>query len=83
MAVAVGTSLLVIAMKSFAALAGYLSAIQIDWGLALAVTALALVGSVIGGRLAGTMDPDRLRRGFGVFVLGMAVFVLAQTGLAG
>lgn len=83
MAVAVGTSLLVIAMKSFAALAGYLSAVQIDWGLALAVTALALVGSVIGGRLAGTIDPDRLRRGFGVFVLGMAVFVLAQTGLAG
>lgn len=82
MATAVGTSLLVIAMKSFAALAGYLTAVQIDWGLAASVTALALVGSVIGGRLAGRIDPDRLRKGFGVFVLAMAVFVLAQTGLS-
>lgn len=82
MATAVGTSLLVIALKSFAALAGYLTAVQIDWGLAAAVTALALVGSVIGGWLAGRIDPDRLRKGFGVFVLAMAVFVLAQTGLS-
>ena len=82
MATAVGTSLLVIAMKSFAALAGYLTAVQIDWGLAASVTALALVGSVIGGWLAGRIDPDRLRRGFGVFVLAMAVFVLAQAGLS-
>jgi uncharacterized protein len=82
MATAVGTSLLVIALKSFAALAGYLSAVQIDWGLAAWVTALALVGSVIGGWLAGRIDPDRLRRSFGIFVLGMAVFVLAQTGLS-
>ena len=55
---------------------------QIDWGLAASVTALALVGSVIGGWLAGRIDPDRLRRGFGVFVLAMAVFVLAQAGLS-
>src|SRR5690606_23331594 len=82
MATAVGTSLLVIAMKSFAALAGYLSAVQVDWNLALWVTALALVGSVVGGRLAGQINPDRLRTGFGAFVLGMAIFVLAQTGLA-
>jgi len=83
MAAAVGTSLLVIVMKSFAALAGYLSAVQIDWTLAFWVTALALVGSVIGGQLVGRIDPERLRKGFGIFVLAMAVFVLAQTGLSG
>lgn len=82
MATAVATSLLVIAMKSFAALAGYLTAVQIDWGFAAAVTALAIVGSVIGGRLAGRIHPDRLRKGFGIFVLAMAIFVLAQTGLS-
>lgn len=82
MATAVGTSLLVIAMKSFAALAGYLTAVQIDWGLAASVTALAIVGSFIGGWLAGRIDPDRLRKGFGIFVLAMAIFVLAQTGLS-
>jgi len=78
MAVAVGTSLVVIAMKSFAALAGYLSAVQIDWGLALAVTAAAVVGGVLGARLAGRI-PDRvLRQGFGWFVVVMGAFVLIQ-----
>lgn len=82
MATAVGTSLLVISLKSFAALAGYLSAVQIDWGLAAAVTVMALIGSVLGGALAGRIDPERLRKGFGIFVLAMAIFVLAQSGLA-
>ncbi|MFG2058139.1 sulfite exporter TauE/SafE family protein [Micromonospora sp. NPDC048930] len=78
MPVAVGTSLVVIAMKSFAGLAGYLSSVSINWGLALAVTAAAIVGSVLGGRLAGKIPADLLRKSFGWFVVVMGVFVLAQ-----
>ncbi|MEV0810829.1 sulfite exporter TauE/SafE family protein [Micromonospora sp. NPDC050200] len=78
MPVAVGTSLVVIAMKSFAGLAGYLSTVTINWGLAAAVTAAAVVGSVLGGRLAGRVPEDVLRRAFGWFVVVMGVFVLAQ-----
>ncbi len=78
MPVAVGTSLVVIAMKSLAGLGGYLSSVQIDWGLAAAVTAAAVVGSVLGGRLAGRVPPDTLRKGFGWFVLAMAAFILVQ-----
>ncbi|MET8833256.1 sulfite exporter TauE/SafE family protein [Micromonospora sp. NPDC004540] len=78
MPVAVGTSLVVIAMKSFAGLAGYLSSVTINWGLALAVTAAAIVGSVLGGRLAGKIPADVLRRSFGWFVVVMGIFVLAQ-----
>ncbi|MER5361123.1 sulfite exporter TauE/SafE family protein [Streptomyces sp. NPDC002785] len=78
MSVAVGTSLLVIAMKSFAGLAGHLSGVQIDWGLALAVTAVAVVGSLIGGRFAGRIPQDTLRKAFGWFVVVMGVFVLSQ-----
>jgi uncharacterized membrane protein YfcA len=78
MGVAVGTSLLVIAMKSFAGLAGHLSGVSIDWGLALTVTAAAVVGSLIGGRLAGRIPQDALRKAFGWFVVVMGVFVLAQ-----
>ncbi|MEH0822674.1 MULTISPECIES: sulfite exporter TauE/SafE family protein [unclassified Micromonospora] len=78
MPVAVGTSLVVIAMKSFAGLAGYLSSVQIHWGLAAGVTAAAVVGSLLGGRLAGRIPADLLRRGFGWFVVVMGVFVLAQ-----
>ncbi|MFC3688857.1 sulfite exporter TauE/SafE family protein [Aquipuribacter hungaricus] len=78
MSIAVGTSLLVIAMKSFAGLGGYLASVQIDWGLAAAVTAAAVLGSVLGGTLTGRIAPDTLRRGFGWFVVVMGVFVLAQ-----
>ncbi|WP_420341046.1 sulfite exporter TauE/SafE family protein [Streptomyces xinghaiensis] len=78
MGVAVGTSLLVISMKSFAGLAGYLSSVQIDWGLAGIVTAAAVVGSLVGGRVAGRIPQDTLRKGFGWFVVVMGVFVLGQ-----
>lgn len=78
MAVAVGTSLLVIAMKSLGGLAGYLSAVELDWPLVLAVTAAAIVGSVVGGRLAGRIPETALRKGFGWFVLVMGAFVLTQ-----
>ncbi|ALO12477.1 putative permease [Streptomyces venezuelae] len=78
MGIAVGTSLLVIAMKSFAGLAGHLSGVEIDWRLALIVTAAAVVGSLAGSRVAGRIPPDALRKGFGWFVVVMGVFVLAQ-----
>ncbi|MEV7794088.1 sulfite exporter TauE/SafE family protein [Streptomyces sp. NPDC087512] len=78
MGVAVGTSLLVIAMKSFAGLAGHLSGVGIDWRLALTVTAAAVVGSLAGGRLAGRIPQDALRKAFGWFVVVMGVFVFAQ-----
>jgi hypothetical protein len=78
MPVAVGTSLLVIAMKSAAGLTGYLASVQIDWGLAAAVTAAAVAGSLVGGRLTGLVKPDHLRQGFGWFVLVMAAVILGQ-----
>jgi uncharacterized membrane protein YfcA len=78
MAVAVGTSLLVIAMKSFAGLAGYLADVHIGWVLVAAVTAAAILGGLAGARLAGRIHADRLRKAFGWFVITMGVFVLAQ-----
>lgn len=78
MPVAVGTSLVVIAMKSFAGLAGYLTTVSLDWGLVLGVTAAAVLGSFVGARLAGRIPETMLRKGFGYFVLLMGVFVLVQ-----
>ncbi|MFF8840235.1 sulfite exporter TauE/SafE family protein [Streptomyces sp. NPDC015130] len=76
--IAVGTSLLVIAMNSFAGLAGHLSGAAIDWPLALTVTVTAVAGSLIGGRVAGRIPQEVLRRAFGCFVVVMGVFVLTQ-----
>lgn len=78
MPVAVGTSLVVIAMKSFAGLGGYLTTVSLDWALVGGVTAAAILGSFIGARLAGRIPEALLRKGFGFFVLAMGVFVLVQ-----
>jgi uncharacterized membrane protein YfcA len=78
MSAAVGTSLLVIAMKSFAGLAGYMASVEIDWPLAGAITAAAVLGSLVGSRLNGRIDPDTLRKAFGWFVIVMGLVILAQ-----
>ena len=78
MSVAVGTSLVVIAMKSFAGLAGYLTTVHLDWGVTLGVTAAAIVGSLLGSKLAARIPEATLRKAFGWFVLAMGTFVLIQ-----
>ena len=87
---AVATSLLVVAMKSFAGLAGYLFVFgqgtfisvnpetEINWSATLIITAAAIVGALIGSSIVGRIHPDKLRKAFGYFVLVMAVFILSQ-----
>jgi uncharacterized membrane protein YfcA len=78
MPVAVGTSLVVIAMKSFAGFAGYLSSVTIDWRLAGMVTAAAVLGALLGSRLTSLINPDSLRKAFGWFVLVMSSVILVE-----
>jgi uncharacterized membrane protein YfcA len=73
---AVGTSLLVITLNSAAGFAGYLSHVEIGFGLAVAVSAAALVGSVTGALVSRRVSPERLRRGFAGFVVAMAAWML-------
>lgn len=75
---AVGTSLLVIAMKSFAGYAGHAAHVSIDLQMAAMVSVAAVVGSFIGSAMAGHVPAESLRRGFAGFVLIMACFVLYQ-----
>ncbi len=76
MHVAVGSSLVVIAMKSAAGFAGYASGVTLDWRLAIGVTVAAALGTIVGGRLANRLDASSLRRGFGWFVLGVGQTVV-------
>ncbi len=77
MAVAVGTSLLVIALKSLAGVAGYLTTTVVDWPLVGALAVMAVAGSLVGARLQARVPEEALRRVFGWFVVGMGVLVLA------
>ena len=74
----VGTSLLVIAMNSAAGFAGYLGTVELQWALVAAFTALAAGGSFAGTYLARFLSGAVLKRGFAVFLVLMAVFILYQ-----
>jgi|GEM_PF-640185 uncharacterized protein len=75
---AVGTSLLVIALKSLAGAAGHLSHVSIDFSLAAMITAVAVVGTLIGSQLAQRIAADKLRKAFAVLVLSMAAVMLVK-----
>jgi uncharacterized membrane protein YfcA len=76
--VAVGTSLLVIAMNALAGFAAYAGHARVDYSVAAAVSAAAVVGSWIGSQLTARVDPRFLRRSFAGLVIGMAIVVGAR-----
>ncbi len=84
MTTAVGTSLLIITLQAGAGLVGHVQHTHINWPLTLAVTALAIAGSLVGTRVADRIPPRLLRTSFGWFLTAMATLVLleqAPTGL--
>ncbi len=79
-AAAVGTSLLIIVLKSATAFAGYLSHVQVDLGLIAVVSGTAVLGSFLGSRLALHVEPAALQRAFAGFVMAMACLILVREG---
>jgi len=80
MPAAVGTSLLVIAINSAAALAVRLGGpIALDWPLLAVFTAAALAGALAGNRLASRVDPARLGTVFTVLLVAVAAYSLARS----
>lgn len=81
--VAVGTSLTIIALKSFAGFWKYLDVLRdaglgLDWPVLVTFTALGAAGSLGGNLLGGRVSPDRLRRGFAVFLVIAGTLMLWQ-----
>jgi uncharacterized protein len=75
---AVGTSLLIIAAKSLIGFTGDLSHYQMDWKLLLIVTALAIAGIFIGNKLSHKIPGEKLKKGFGWFVLVMGIYIIVK-----
>ncbi len=78
---AIGTSLLVIALKSLAGFLGYLSHVSVNYTLASVVTGSAVGGAFLGSFLAHRLKAHQLRQGFAWFILAMAVYILIRQGL--
>lgn len=81
MRLAVGTSLVIIAIKSFAGFVGYLSVLEalnltIDWQIIGMFSAIGVLGSWLGHKLSNKVNQEQLKQGFAVFLILMGVFIL-------
>lgn len=78
---AVGTSLVIIAVKSLLGFLGEGSETSIDWVFLSKITAFAVVGIFIGGALSKRVNSDNLKPVFGWFVLIMGIYIIIKETL--
>lgn len=84
---AVGTSLVIIALKSAVGFVKYLDVLRVEqlsvsWMTIAVLTALGAIGTGIGARLNGRLNPVVLGRVFAVFLAFMAAIIIFQEGSA-
>ncbi|QSA99201.1 sulfite exporter TauE/SafE family protein [Methylococcus sp. EFPC2] len=79
MPVAVGTSLLIVAMNALAGLGGYLEHARFDIPLTAVMMSGTITGSLLGGWLSHRMGAAMLRKLFGLFVVLIAAYVLYRS----
>lgn len=75
---AIGTSLAIIAMNSLFGFAGDIGHFNIDWVFLLSITGIAVAGIFIGGLLNKKIPGEKLKKGFGWFVLVMGIYILVR-----
>jgi uncharacterized protein len=75
---AVGTSLLIIALNSLIGFFGDIGHFAIDWLFLLKITLIAVSGILIGGMVSKNVESDRLKSGFGWFVLAVGIFIICR-----
>lgn len=73
---AVGTSLIIIALKSFAGFAGYMDKVVIDWIFLGQFTAFTIVGIIIGSYFVKFISTNKLKKSFAIFLVVMGMFIL-------
>lgn len=73
---AIGTSLIIIAFKSLLGfLLGDALSMSIDWTFLTLFTVIAIIGIFLGVYIGKFVDGKRLKKGFGYFIIVMAVFI--------
>ncbi len=75
---AVGTSLFIIAINSLIGFLGDVLNYSIDWTFLLSITALSIIGILIGNRISKKIPAATLRKSFGWFVLVMGCWILLR-----
>ena len=75
---AIGTSLFIIALNSAIGFAGDMGNIVIDWPFLTTFSFIAIIGIFTGIHYSKFVPEKQLKRGFGWFVLAMAVFIFTK-----
>ena len=80
MKMAVGTSLVIISIKSLIGFTGDLSnpALEIDWTFLGIFTAITILGIFAGSKLSDIVPGKKLKPGFGIFIIVMGVYILVK-----
>lgn len=73
---AVATSLLIIAIKSLIGFIGDIQNLEIDWLFLAIFTGLSMAGMFLGIYLNKFIDGNKLKKGFGWFVLFMGIYIV-------
>lgn len=80
MPVAVGTSLLVIAMNSATSLVARAgSSIEIDWTVVAVFTGAAVIGSLLGARIVTKVRPQTLQTAFAGLIIAVGLYTAARS----
>ena len=78
MKIAVGTSLLIIAINSLFGFLFSLKQFEYNWMILIVFTILAIAGIFIGSRLADKISGTSLKKGFGWFILVMGIYIIIE-----
>lgn len=75
---AIGTSLLIISLNSLIGFVGDIGRHPIDWKFLSIITTIAIAGVFTGGFFNQKVNADKLKKGFGWFVLIMGIYILTR-----
>ena len=78
MKTAVGTSLMIISIKSLIGFTGDIQTTEIDWVLLSAFTSIAVAGIFAGIFLSNYIEGNKLKKVFGIFVMVMGCYILVN-----
>ena len=75
---AIGTSLFIIALNSSVGFIADIGHYNIEWKFLLTISAIAITGVLTGGVLSKKIEGNKLKKGFGWFVLLMGIYIIIR-----
>ncbi len=70
--------MLIIALNSLIGFTGDLYHFSIDWAFLIKISLIAMAGIFIGGLINKKIEGEKLKKGFGWFVLFMGIYIIIK-----